>query len=158
MSVRKKVFLGLLVVFFLIQFIRPEKNVSAAPAPNDLFANYQAPDSVERLIKTACYDCHSNNTVYPWYGEVQPVAWWLNDHVQEGKNELNFSEFATYAPKKGDHKLEEVIEMVEKEEMPLKSYSLIHRNARLSDTQRKTMADWAKGIRKEMQSDVKKAY
>ena len=158
MSVRKKVLLGLLVVFFLIQFIRPEKNVSAAPVPNDLFVNYQAPDSVERLVKTACYDCHSNNTVYPWYGEVQPVAWWLNDHVQEGKKELNFNEFATYAPKKGDHKLEEVIEMVEKGEMPLKSYSLIHSNTRLSDTQRKTMADWAKGIRKEMQSDVKKAY
>ena len=158
MSVRKKVLLGLLVVFFLIQFIRPEKNVSAAPVPNDLFANYQAPDSVERLVKTACYDCHSNNTVYPWYGEVQPVAWWLNDHVQEGKNELNFNEFATYAPKKGDHKLEEVIEMVEKEEMPLKSYSLIHRNARLTDAQRGALTVWAKGIRKEMQSDIKKAY
>ena len=158
MSVRKKVLLGLLVVFFLIQFIRPEKNVSAAPVPNDLFANYQAPDSVKRLVKTACYDCHSNNTVYPWYGEVQPVAWWLNDHVQEGKNELNFSEFATYAPKKGDHKLEEVIEMVEKGEMPLESYSLIHSNARLTDAQRGVLTVWAKGIRKEMQSDIKKAY
>lgn len=158
MSVRKKILLGLLVVFFLIQFIRPEKNVSAAPAPNDLFANYQAPDSVERLIKTACYDCHSNNTVYPWYAEVQPVAWWLNDHVQEGKNELNFNEFATYAPKKGDHKLEEVIEMVEKGEMPLKSYSLIHRNARLTDAQGKNITDWAAKTRKEIQPDIKKAY
>ena len=155
MSVRKKILLGLLVVFFLIQFIRPEKNVSAAPAPNDLFTNYKAPDSVERLIKTACYDCHSNNTVYPWYAEVQPVAWWLNDHVQEGKNELNFNEFATYAPKKGDHKMEEVIEMLDKHEMPLQSYSFIHSKARLTDAQRGAITSWARGIRKEMQPDIK---
>ena len=155
MSITKKILSGLLVVFIAIQFIRPEKNVSAAPTPNDVFVNYEAPDSSKQLIKTACYDCHSNNTVYPWYSEIQPVAWWLNDHIQEGKKELNFNEFAIYAPKKGDHKMEEVIEMVDKHEMPLKSYSFIHSNARLTDAQRGAITGWAKGIRKEMQPYIK---
>ena len=155
MSITKKILLGLLVVFIAIQFIRPEKNLSAAPTSNELFAHYQAPDSLKQLIKSACYDCHSNNTVYPWYSEVQPIAWWLNDHIQEGKRKFNFSEFASYTPKKADHKMEELIEMVKEHEMPLKSYSLIHADSRLTDAQRMEMSEWADGIRKEIQPNIK---
>lgn len=155
MSITKKILIALLAVLIFIQFIKPVKNQSDAVTPNDIFTNFQATDSTKQLIQTACYDCHSNNTVYPWYAEIQPMAWWLADHVKEGKSELNFSEFASYKPKKADHKLEEVIEMIQEGEMPLKSYTLIHGNAKLSDGQKKAIITWAEGLRSQIQPNIK---
>ncbi len=155
MSITRKILIALLAVFIIIQLFRPEKNQSLAESPNDIFAHYQASENTKQLIHTACYDCHSNNTVYPWYAEIQPVAWWLADHVNEGKSELNFSEFATYTPKKGDNKLEELIEMIKEEEMPLKSYTLIHAKARLSDVERDVLSKWAEEVRAQIQPNIK---
>jgi hypothetical protein len=155
MSITKKILIALLGVFIIIQFIKPVKNQSNAVTPDDIFANFQSENSTKQLIRTACYDCHSNNTVYPWYAEIQPLAWWLADHVKEGKSELNFSEFASYKPKKADHKLEEVIEMIQEGEMPLKSYTLIHGNAKLSDGQKKAIITWAEGLRSQIQPNIK---
>lgn len=155
MSIIKKILIALLGVLIFIQFIKPVKNQSDAVTPNDIFANFQTADSTKQLIRTACYDCHSNNTVYPWYAEIQPISWWLADHVKEGKSELNFSEFAIYKPKKADHKLEEVIEMIQEGEMPLKSYTLIHANAKLSDGQKKAIITWAEGLRSQIQPNIK---
>lgn len=154
MSKTKKALLGLLALFIIIQFFHPEKNRSSAATPNDLFAHYEAPDSLKQLIKTACYDCHSNNTVYPWYSNIQPVAWWLDDHVKVGKKKINFSEFATYAPKKADHKMEEFIEMIKEEEMPLKSYTLIHTASKLSPENRSALTTWASEVRKKIQPNI----
>lgn len=154
MTLKKKILLGLLAVLVIIQFFKPELNQSTAETPNDIFAHYAAPDSLQQMIRTSCYDCHSNNTVYPWYSNIQPVAWWLADHVNEGKKELNFSEFTTYAPKKADHKMEEVIEMIEKGEMPLKSYTIIHGDAKLSAAQQKAINDWAKEVRAQIQPNI----
>jgi hypothetical protein len=92
-------------------------------------------------------DCHSNNTNYPWYASVQPLAWWIDHHIEEGKGELNFSEFASYKPKKARHKLDEVAEQVEIHEMPLNSYTFIHAEARLTAAERKLLSDWAKATR-----------
>ena len=155
MSITKKILLALLGVFILIQFIKPAKNQSTAVTPDDIFANFQSADSTKQLIRTACYDCHSNNTVYPWYAEIQPVALWLADHVNEGKSELNFSEFASYKPKKADHKLEEVIEMIQEGEMPLKSYTLIHGEAKLSEEQKTSIINWAEGLRNQIKPAIK---
>jgi len=155
MSITKKILLALLGVFILIQFIKPAKNQSTAVTPDDIFVNFQAADSTKQLIRTACYDCHSNNTVYPWYAEIQPVAWWLADHVNEGKSELNFSEFASYKPKKADHKLEEVIEMIHEGEMPLKSYKLIHGDAKLSEAQKTGIITWANELRTQIKPNIK---
>jgi cytochrome c553 len=155
MSITKKILIALLVVFIIIQFIKPAKNQSSAVTPNEIFANFQTADSTKQLIRTACYDCHSNNTVYPWYAEIQPAAWWLADHVNEGKSELNFSEFASYKPKKADHKLEEVVEMLKEGEMPLKSYTLIHNDAKLSDAQREELSKWAESLRAQIQPNIK---
>jgi len=102
------------------------------------------------VLQRSCADCHSNNTVYPWYANVQPVAWWLADHVNEGKGELNFDEFLTYSPKKAHHKLEEVIDMIKEGEMPLGSYTWIHRNAILSPAQKEALTTWADGLMKEI--------
>lgn len=155
MSLTKKILIALFTVFILIQLFRPEKNQSTAESPNDIFAHYQASENTKQLIHTSCYDCHSNNTVYPWYAEVQPVAWWLADHVNEGKSELNFSEFASYTPKKGDHKLEELVEMLKEGEMPLKSYTLIHKKADLSDVQRAELSKWADVVRLQIKPNIK---
>lgn len=155
MSITKKILLALLVVFIIIQFIKPDKNQSGAATPNDIFAHYQSPDSTRQLIRTACYNCHSNNTFYPWYSKVQPVAWWLNNHIRDAKAELNFSEFDSYLPKKADHKLEEVIEMVKQGDMPLKSYSLIHKDSRLTDAQRVEITAWADQLRGQIQPLIK---
>jgi len=155
MSITKKIIIALLGVLIFIQFIKPVKNQSDAVTPNDIFANFQSADSTKQLIQTACYDCHSNNTVYPWYAEIQPLAWWLADHVKEGKSELNFSEFASYKPKKADHKLEEVIEMIQEGEMPLKSYTLIHGNSKLSDVQKTAIITWAEELRSQIKPTIK---
>ena len=155
MSITKKILIALLGVLIIIQFIKPTKNQSDAVTPNDIFANFQAADTTKQLIRTACYDCHSNNTVYPWYAEIQPVAWWLSDHVNEGKSELNFSEFASYKPKKADHKLEEVIEMIQEGEMPLKSHTLIHGNAKLSEAQKTGIINWANELRNQIKPTIK---
>lgn len=147
MKLLTKILLGLTLVLLLAQFVRPEKNTAIDAQPNDIFTKYSASAQVQALAKKACYDCHSNNTVYPWYANVQPLAWWINDHVQEGKGELNFSEFTTYSPKRARHKLEEVAEQVNEHEMPLNSYTWIHAEAHLTDAERKVLANWAMATR-----------
>ena len=141
----KKFFLVLGLAFIVIQFFRPEKNES-----NDstyaITTKYTVPNEVQVILKTSCNDCHSNKTNYPWYSNVQPVAWWLNEHVVDGKKHLNYSEFTKKPLFVQNHKLEETIEMVEKKEMPLASYTYfgLHPQANLTDEQREMIIDWAK--------------
>ena len=146
----KKIAIGLLVALVIIQFFKPARNISSEKSTNDITNKYTVPASVQEILKTSCNDCHSNNTVYPWYANIQPVAWWLADHVNEGKRKIDFSEFSTYPPKKAHHKLEEVIEMVKEGEMPLQSYTIIHQNAKLSEPQKLELANWADGLMKEI--------
>ena len=94
------------------------------------------------ILQTSCFDCHSNYTNYPWYTNIQPIGWWLNHHVDEGKEELNFSEFESYSLKRKLHKLEEIKEMVEEGEMPLSSYTLIHGDTKLSPEQKEILYTW----------------
>ena len=146
----KKTLLVLLIIFVIIQFFRPEKNISAANQPQALKQQYAIPASVESLLQEACYDCHSNNTRYLWCAEVQPVAWYLADHVKEGKAELNFDEFLSYPPRKQDHKLEEVVETQEEGSMPLSSYIAIHTDANLTPKEKHEIIAWAKQTRAEI--------
>lgn len=150
----KKILYGLLAVLVIMQFIRPERNVSEIPSANDIRVQYPMPANVESILKRACYDCHSNNTSYPWYTNIQPLGWWLQHHVDEGKAELDFSEFATYSPKKADHKLEEVVEMVEEKEMPLESYTWIHKDAVLSTEEIEIVTQWANELRSVIQTKM----
>jgi len=152
----KKILLGLLVVFIAIQFIRQSKNLGASPGPADLFARHPAPAEVKQLLQTACYDCHSNTTRYPWYAEVQPVGWLLADHIKEGKQHLNFSEFDQLTLKRAGHKLEQCADEVTEGGMPLPSYRLIHREARLTDTQRKLLVDWFDSVRATLPAEAAK--
>lgn len=137
----------LLAVLIIIQFIRPKKNTYPFPAANDISEVYYLHDTLHRILQRSCYDCHSNNTKYPWYANIQPVAWWLEDHVTKGKKDLNFSEFAIYSIRKKYRKLEEITELVKNDEMPLSSYTLIHRDAKLSQDQKQCIITWANAIK-----------
>jgi len=150
----KKVGLGILVLLVVIQFIRPEKNIQTAKATHHISKLYPVPVAVEATLIKACYDCHSNNTYYPWYNNLQPVAWWLNHHVDEGKHEINFDEFASYRIAKQYKKMHECIEEVEEGEMPLNSYTWIHKNAILTNEEKTTLVSWFKSI----QDSIKANY
>lgn len=141
----KKVLIGLLVLLLVIQFIRPEPNVSDNRT-YDISTAYQVPGEVHQVLQVACNDCHSNKTEYPWYSRIQPVAWWLDDHITDGKRHLNFSEFTNLPIAIQNHKFEEVVEMVEEHEMPLPSYTYfgLHSGANLDEAQRELVMDWAR--------------
>jgi len=141
----KKILLGLLAVMVIIQFIRPEKNDSN-DQQNHVSTKYEVPTEVAVILKGACDDCHTNKTEYPWYANVQPAAWWLAGHVEDGKRHLNFSNFTSRTIAVQNHKFEEVVEMVEEKEMPLPSYTWLglHPEAKLTDQQRQTLINWAK--------------
>jgi hypothetical protein len=146
-KILKRTFQILLLAFIIIQFIRPAKNKSDEISNNDISKIYPVPENVQAILKTSCYDCHSNNTVYPWYANIQPAAWWLNDHIKEGKKELNFSEFASYRIGRQYRKFEEINKEVKENEMPLNSYLWIHKNAKLDDQQKLTLANWVTSVR-----------
>lgn len=147
MSIKKKVLLSLLAILVLIQFFRPEKNTAAELiSANDISKKYTVPENVHAILQQKCYDCHSNNTTYPWYYNIQPVAWWMAHHVEEGKDELNFSEFTTYPEKRANHKIEEISEAVNDEWMPLDSYIWIHSDAKITQQDKDLINAWIKGL------------
>ncbi len=141
----KKILIGLAAVFVIIQFFHPAKNDSN-DMTNDISKKYNIPADVQAILKVACNDCHSNNTQYPWYSNIQPVAWWMNDHINEGKRELNFSTFLSRKVAIQNHKFEEIAEQVEQGEMPLPSYTYLgmHPEAKLSVEQKATLVNWVK--------------
>ncbi len=141
----KKISIAILVILVVIQFIPYEKNVSN-DMTFDVSNSYNVPENVQTLLKGACNDCHSNQTVYPWYSNIEPIGFWLNNHIIDGKRHLNFSSFTQLPLAVQNHKFEETIEMVEEKEMPLKSYTALglHPDANLSDSDRQVLIDWAK--------------
>lgn len=146
----KKVLVVLLVAFVIMQFFRIDKT-NPAPTPGMDFLNIKkTPVSTAKLIRNGCYDCHSNESKYPWYSNIQPFAWFLKDHIDEGRKELNFSTFATYEPKRQAHKLEEAAELVGNGEMPLESYLLMHPEAKFTDAEKKEMIDYFKAVQEEI--------
>lgn len=139
----KKAGLILLFLFGLFQFYpRPEKNISPVEAKNSIEKLFPIPDSVLTILKTACYDCHSNNTRYPWYSNIQPVALFLNKHIVEGKKELNFDEFGNYTERRQQSKLKAIAYQVRDGEMPLYSYKLMQSEARLQKRDIQIIINW----------------
>jgi hypothetical protein len=122
-----------------IQFIRPDRT----NPPVDPALVLATPADVQAILDRSCADCHSSNTHWPWYSNIAPVSWRLADHVKEGRNELSFSEFGAYTPKKAAHKMEEVCEQVKKGEMPLKDYLLLHNGSRLSEADKQRLCEWS---------------
>ena len=144
--------LGLLVGFIAAQFIPSPRNGGAAEGPASIVVTQAVPADVRNILSRACYDCHSNITHYPWYAAVQPVGWWLNRHVAEGKTKLNFSEFAAYDAKRAVRKLQHVADEVTERGMPLKSYLLLHPEAKLSETDSALVARWAEDLAEKLEA------
>lgn len=132
-----KGFTGVAVLFIIIQFVPVQRNTKE---------NYQSSFSitsdsptkaeVTAILQTACWDCHSNQTVYPWYNKIAPISWYLARHINNGKKHLNFDNWNVYDRAKQIHKSEEIIEVIEENEMPLYSYTLLHPEAKLSEEQK----------------------
>ena len=140
---------SMIILFLGKQFDRPVKNNSNDQI-HHLSTLFPIPDSVDVILRVACYDCHSNNTRYPWYAEIQPIGLWLDEHIRYGKKDLNFSEFASYRPRKQFHKMEEIEEMVREGNMPLPSYLIAHKDAVFSEDQKQTLYGWTKSVRDSM--------
>lgn len=143
MKTKHKILIGLLVLIILIQFIRPERNIENNPSRYDIFHKSGQPTEVVAMVQSACYDCHSNRTAYPWYGSVAPVSWLLANHVKEGKSHLNFSDWKLLESEKQRHALDEIIEVLEKQEMPPKPYQWLHSEADLDQAQMLLIIKWA---------------
>jgi Haem-binding domain len=145
MKLIKKISTILVVLLIVMQFFRPTKNIdtNSAAVKNDISNIITVPTNVQVILQTSCYDCHSNNSKYPWYANVQPIAWWLNHHIEEGKQEINFNEFANYRLRRQYRKLQEIVTQVKEDEMPMGSYTLVHTNATLSTEQKNTIINWA---------------
>lgn len=148
----KKILIALLIVFVAIQFFRPAKNISPVIQEKTLEAVFETPRNVSSILDVSCKDCHSNNTAYPWYSNFQPVLWYLTDHVIDGKKELNFDEYADYTPRRQYHKMEEIVEVLDENKMPLTSYTRIHRDANLNAEQKSVLITWAKANMEDMKS------
>jgi hypothetical protein len=141
MKILRLVGMTIFIALVGIQFIPTSRNINPEIPSTDFILTYKVPDEVGRLLHTSCYNCHSNNTAYPWYSKIQPVSWFLDSHIKKGKAELNFSEFGTYSVRKQKSKLKSMVNQIEKDEMPLSSYTFIHRDAKLSQESRKLIVD-----------------
>lgn len=152
MSLIKKIVVPtgiIFIVFIVIQFIQPAHNKSDLSLATDISKTISISDSLQIIIKNACYDCHSDNTDYPWYSNVQPMGWLMAKHIKKGKEELNFSEFGSYSPRRQVSKLNGIANSIRDDIMPLSSYRLMHKSARLSANEKTILINWAeksKGI------------
>lgn len=141
----KKVVLGILVVFILMQFARPKKNDSRNGV-NDITTVMEVPENVQKILKTSCADCHSNFTKYPWYNEIAPVSWFVASHVNDGKEHLNFSEWTVYNKNQKEHVIKDLKEVLENKSMPLSSYLKMHEEAEMTLEQYQILLDWAQTL------------
>lgn len=132
----------LLVAFVGIQFIPTTRNQSDSVPSTDFMLVNNVPKNIQNKLQVSCYDCHSNNTQYPWYNKVQPVAWFLEDHIKEGKAELNFNEWNSLSTRRKTSKLRSIIKQIENGEMPLDSYTFIHRDAKFSEAEAEEIINW----------------
>ena len=135
------------MAFIVIQFFPTTLNERDTVPQSDFMVENQVPATIKNRLQVSCYDCHSNNTDYPWYSKIQPSAWYLEDHIQEGKDELNFNEWAEYSDRRKNSKLRSIISQIEEDKMPLDSYILIHRDAILSDEDKRMIIDYMTALK-----------
>ena len=146
--------IGLAALFLIGQFIRPSFTNPPVNPDDRIEASVDVPPDVAAILKRSCSDCHTNETTYPWYSQISPVNWWLKNHVDEGRGELNFSTWGTYTPKRKAKKLEEVCEQVGSGAMPLPSYLWGHRDAALTAEDSKLLCGWATSVKESINSVV----
>lgn len=145
---RKRTWLLILIAAFtLIQFIQPARNKNGQVLQTDITRKFTVPTNVKSILEVACYDCHSNNTRYPWYANIQPGGWWLAKHIRDGKEEINFSDFGSYSHRRQINKLKSIENSISDGTMPLSSYTLLHKDARLTKVQKTLLTKWASKLK-----------
>ncbi len=149
---KKKLIIIIGSLFLILQLFPISRNQSKEYSKDISTIEKITPD-VKNILQSSCYDCHSNNSIYPIYASIQPIAWWLQHHIDEGKEELNFSEFAGYSPRRRFHKLEEIKEQIVENEMPLYSYTIVHTQAKLSEQQKSILINWVNSTMAKMKAD-----
>jgi hypothetical protein len=137
----------LLIVVIGIQFIQPAPNKNGQVLETDITKTVKVPKNIQAILKSSCYDCHSNKTEYPWYSRIQPGGWWMASHIKKGKSELNFNEFGSYSKRRQQSKLKSIANTIEDETMPLSSYTLIHKDAKLNKENKKILMNWVTATR-----------
>ena len=151
--IRKTFIIGL-IIFLLMQLYQPVRNTfSGQVLTTDITKVYDVPKDVQTILATSCYDCHSNNTVYPWYSYIQPARMFLDRHISEGKEELNLSEFGSYSKRKQGSKLKAIASQVKSGEMPLKSYTILHQDAKLSAKNRAILINWIEKVQDSLDNE-----
>jgi hypothetical protein len=143
-SALKVVLVILFLIFAGLQFLRPNFVNPPIIESNTLESDLNVPNEVNAILQRSCKDCHTNKTNYPWYANIQPIGWYLANHIEEGRRELNFSEWKNFSNQRKRRKLKEICEEVESREMPLRSYLLVHREAWLSDEDIRILCEWTK--------------
>ena len=143
MNWKKKILLAVLVLFLAIQFIQPSHNTSGELLATDITKKLNIPDKILDIFKNSCYDCHSNDTRYPWYVYIQPMGWIMANHIKEGKENLNFSDFGSYSLRKQANKLRAIETSVKDGSMPISSYTIMHTDAKLSAENKNMIIAWA---------------
>ena len=143
----KIIIIILLVAIVVIQFIPVDRNQSDNVPKTDFMLVNDVPSDIKNKLQVSCYDCHSNNTQYPWYNKVQPVAWFLEGHIKEGKAELNFNEWDSLSNRRKKSKLSSIIKQIESGEMPLTSYTLIHKEAIFSEEETQKVVKYMENLK-----------
>jgi hypothetical protein len=149
----KKVLLGIIGILLIIQLIPANLPEVTEVNNDDLLLNNSIPENIEEVLRTSCYDCHSNETVYPWYSYVAPVSFLVSRDTKKGRRHLNFSEWQSLSKSDKAKALDEIGEEVAEGEMPFKIYPITHPDARLSDEQRKAIVDWAEEFADKLYSE-----
>jgi len=142
LKIIKIIALVLMVAFVGIQFVPTKRNQSDVVPKTDFMLVNKVPNGIKNKLQVSCYDCHSNNTTYPWYSKIQPGAWFMENHIKDGKKELNFSEWGSLSNRRKASKLRSIIKQIKNDEMPLSSYTLIHRNAILSKAEKQEIIQY----------------
>ena len=144
-------FLG--AVFLLIQFVSADRPPSS-PRPNtDLLGSGQVPGVIASMLKTSCYDCHSVETIYPWYSYVAPVSWLVAEDVRHGRDELNLSNWQELTTRRKVRYLDDIKEVIQEGDMPLPKYLRMHADAKLTDEQRRQIVQWAAAFQQQIMNE-----
>lgn len=142
MKIFKIIAVVLFILFVGIQFLPKQINKSQTISKADFLVANKVPANIKNKLQTSCYDCHSNNTNYPWYSKIQPVAKFLENHVIDGKKELNFSEWDSLSVRRKKSKLKAIASQIQDDEMPLSSYTIIHKDAKFTKAEKQEMIQW----------------
>lgn len=138
----KKILLYGIIIFLSFQFIQIDKGNPSVSKKIDYYQVTHATPEIQKILKKACYDCHSNEVNYPWYSSIAPISWFIKEHVNQGKEYVNFSEYGKYNRYQKEHINSSLYRVIENKTMPLNSYLWMHKEANLSEEDFILLLNW----------------